>query len=78
MILFLINSYEGEKKLMNTNIDFSIAMNTINMKIAEFNMKILENDCKEYQEKLNKYLNIRKQLSEGNMLLVKKIIDGEI
>lgn len=63
---------------MNTNIDFSIAMNTINMKIAEFNMKILENDCKEYQEKLNKYLNIRKQLSEGNMLLVKKIIDGEI
>ena len=63
---------------MDTNVDLSIAIDILNKKIAEFNMKILENNIKENQEELDKYLNIKKEIYQGNMLWIKKVISGEI
>ena len=63
---------------MESSIDFSIAIDIINRKIAELNINMLSDNSKENQDKLNSYLNIRKEIYEGNMLLIKKVIDGEI
>ena len=63
---------------MSTNVDLSIAINILNKKIAEINMKILENNIEENQEELDKYLNIKKEIYQGNMLWIKKVINGEI
>lgn len=63
---------------MESSIDFSIAVDILNRKIAELNIEILSDNSKENQDKLNNYLNIKKEIYEGNMLLIKKIIDGEI
>ena len=63
---------------MESSIDFSIAIDILNRKIAELNIEILSDNSKENQDKLNNYLNIKKEIYEGNMLLIKKIIDGEI
>ena len=63
---------------MENSIDFSIAVDILNRKIAELNIEILSDNSKENQDKLNNYLNIKKEIYEGNMLLIKKIIDGEI
>lgn len=63
---------------MESSIDFSIAIDILNRKIAELNIEILSDNSKENQDKLNNYLNTKKEIYEGNMLLVKKVIDGEI
>ena len=63
---------------MENSIDFSIAVDILNRKIAELNIEILSDNSKENQDKLNNYLNTKKEIYEGNMLLVKKVIDGEI
>ena len=63
---------------MESSIDFSIAVDILNRKIAELNIEILSDNSKENQDKLNNYLNIKKEIYEGNMLVIKKIIDGEI
>ena len=63
---------------MSTNVDLSIAIDILNKKIAEINMKILENNIEENQEELDKYLNIKKEIYQGNMLWIKKVISGEI
>lgn len=63
---------------MESSIDFSIAIDILNRKIAELNIEILNDNSKENQDKLNNYLNTKKEIYEGNMLLVKKVIDGEI
>ena len=63
---------------MESSIDFSIAIDILNRKIAELNIDILSDNSKENQDELNNYLNIRKEIYEGNMLLIKKVIDGEI
>ena len=63
---------------MENSIDFSIAIDILNRKIAELNIEILNDNSKENQDKLNNYLNTKKEIYEGNMLLIKKIIDGEI
>ena len=62
---------------MDNNIDLSVAINLIDRKIASLNLKILENKTPELQNELEKYLKIKKEIYEGNMLLVRKIINGE-
>ena len=63
---------------MEDDVNLSIAIDALNRKIAELNLKILENQNDEDQENLNKYLNIRQEIYKGNTSLIQKVIDGEI
>lgn len=63
---------------MDHNTDFAIAVDFINSKIAELNIKISSNKTEELDEELNKWLGIQKQVYDGNKEMIKKLIDGEI
>lgn len=63
---------------MDDSVDLSVALNILNSKIADINIKILANSTQELQEELEKYLNIKKEIYNGNTLLVSKVINGEI
>ncbi len=62
---------------MDRNVDLSVAINIIDRKIAELNLKILKNNSQDLKDELDRFLNIRKQINEGNTLLVEKIINNE-
>ena len=63
---------------MNDNVDFAVAIDVVNRKIAELNIKISLNNNEELNEELDKYLKVKQEIFDGNSSLVKKIIDGEI
>lgn len=63
---------------MDNNIDFSVAIDSVNRKIAEINIKMLEKKTKELEEELNKYITIKKEIYKGNAELIKKVVDSEI
>lgn len=62
---------------MNDNPNLSIALNILERKIANLNMKIVECSTPELQKELDKYLNYRKELYKGNTLLIDEIVNGE-
>ena len=63
---------------MNSEINFSIAIDFINRKIAEINMKIVENNSEYLQKELDRYLKIKKEIYDGNVDLIEKIVKNEI
>jgi len=60
------------------NVDFTIAIDTVNRKISYINMKIIEDDSNELQEELDKWLNIKQEIYKGNIELIKKVVNSEI
>ena len=63
---------------MEKNIDFSVAINSINSKIAELNLKLIENRSKELEEELDKLLEIKEEIYKGNIELIQKVINNKI
>ena len=65
--------------MKNDNINLSIAVDSLNRKIAEINIKIVDGDTsEEVRLKLEEYLNAKEEILRGNTLLVDKVISGEI
>ena len=63
--------------LMDENGNYSVALNIVDMKIANLNMKILEKSTPELEKELDKYLKIKREIYKGNTLIMKQIIDGK-
>ena len=64
---------------MERSVDVSVALDTLNRAISELNIQITNGDTqKETQEKLDKFLKVRQEIFEGNMLLVDEIINGNL
>lgn len=63
---------------MDNNVDFAVAVDVLNRKIAELNIKISLNSTEELDKELNELLDIKTKIYDGDELLVKKIINGEI
>ena len=60
-------------------INLSVAIDKLNSRISEINIKIVNGDNSEKNKKeLEKYLNLKDELLNGNMLLIDKVINGEI
>lgn len=80
MIKFYKRYFTKENKNMkNDNINLSIAVDSLNRKIAEINIKIVDGDTsEEVRLKLEEYLNAKEEILRGNTLLVDKVISGEI
>ena len=65
--------------MKNDNINLSVAVDKLNSQIAEINIKIVNGDNSEKNKKeLEKYLKLKNEIFNGNMLLVDKVINGEI
>ena len=65
--------------MKDDSVNLSVAIDVINRKIAEINIKIInENDSEKNKKELEKYLKMREELFCGNVLLVDKIINSEI
>ncbi len=62
---------------MDENGNYSVALNIVDMKIANLNMKILEKSTPELEKELDKYLKIKKEIYKGNTLIMKQIINGK-
>lgn len=80
MIKFYKRYFIKENKNMkNDNINLSIAVDSLNRKIAEINIKIVDGDTsEEVRLKLEEYLNAKEEILRGNTLLIDKVISGEI
>ncbi|MBR2289100.1 MAG: hypothetical protein IJ867_00340 [Clostridia bacterium] len=63
---------------MDSNIDISVALESVNRKISEINLMILEKDTEELQEELAKFLRLRQEIYDGNEEVIRKILDNEI
>lgn len=62
--------------MLKDDINLSVAIDFLDRKIAKLNMEIVDNpENLELKENLNKYLNMRKEISKGNAELIKKIIN---
>lgn len=62
--------------MLKDDINLSVAIDFLDRKIAKLNMEIVDNpENLELKENLNKYLNMRKEISKGNAELIKKLID---
>lgn len=63
---------------MDDAVELSVALEILNRKIAELNMKIIDGDnSDETQKILDKCLDLKEEISGGNMSSVKDIIDGK-
>ena len=63
---------------MNNQIDLAVAIDAANRKIAELNIKIVENDNEDLQVELNKWLTIKEEIYNGNAEIIKRVVDSEI
>ena len=63
---------------MDSNSDLAVAIDAANRKIAELNVKIIKNNTDELQVELDKWLEIKKKIYDGNIELVKKVINNEV
>ena len=60
-------------------INLSVAIDKLNSRISEINIKIVNGDNSEKNKKeLEKYLNLKDEMLNGNMLLIDKVINGAI
>ena len=63
---------------MESGVDLSIAIEIIERKIANLNMKIVENNANSaLKEELDELLNMKKEIYKGNKLLINKIVNNE-
>ena len=63
---------------MESGVDLSIAIEIIERKIANLNMKIVENNASSaLKEELDELLNMKKEIYKGNKLLINKIVNNE-
>lgn len=64
---------------MDDSIDLAIALDSVNRKIAEINIKLAKSsESEEVEEELNKWLTIKEEIYKGNAELIKKVIENEI
>ena len=63
---------------MDSNSDLAVAIDAANRKIAELNVKIIKNNTDELQVELDKWLEIKRKIYDGNIELVKKVINNEV
>lgn len=61
---------------MNNNANLSIALNILERKIANLNIELIENPSEETKLELEKYLNQKKDLYNGNVSLIEKIVNN--
>ena len=59
---------------MESDIELSVALEIINRKIATLNIKMVNSPNREVQEELDKYLEMKKEINNGNLSLIKEII----
>lgn len=59
---------------MKSDIELSVALEIINRKIANLNIKMVNAPSKEVQEELDKYLEMKKEINNGNLSLIEEII----
>lgn len=59
---------------MKSDIELSVALEIINRKIAKLNIKMVNAPSKEVQEELDKYLEMKKEINNGNLSLIEEII----
>lgn len=62
---------------MGNNENLSIALNILERKIANLNMKILEKNTSELQKELDKYLKLKTELYKGNTSIIQQIVNKE-
>ena len=62
----------------SSNSDLAVAIDAANRKIAELNVKIIKNNTDELQVELDKWLEIKRKIYDGNIELVKKVINNEV
>jgi len=63
---------------MESDVDFTVALDCANRKIADLNMKILQNNAESLQNELNKWLQIKQEIYNGNTKIIKMVINNEI
>ena len=63
---------------MESDVDFTVALDSVNRKIADLNMKILQNNAEALQNELNKWLQIKQEIYNGNDKIIKMVINNEI
>ena len=63
---------------MDDNVDLAVAIDSVNRKIAEINMSILNNNSEELQNELNKWIKIRQEIYDGNAKLIRMVMNNEI
>jgi hypothetical protein len=62
---------------MDNDIELSVAINLIERKIANLNIKMVDNPSEETKKKLDKYLTLKKEIYSGNVSRIKEIINCE-
>jgi len=62
---------------MDNSVELSVAIDMLDRKIANLNIKLAKKSDKELEQKRNKYLIMRKEIYEGNTLLIDKIINNK-
>ena len=62
---------------MENNVDLPVALNILERKIANLTIKYSEEKDAEVEKELKKYLDIKKEIYKGNVLLIKKLINNE-
>ncbi|MBR1540328.1 MAG: hypothetical protein IJ629_04065 [Clostridia bacterium] len=63
---------------MDSSVDLSVAIDVANRKIAELNMKIVEENNEDLEAELNKWLTIKEEIYKGNAEIIKRVINNEI
>ncbi len=64
---------------MNDSVDLSVALDMLNRRITELNIKIVNGDTsEETKKKLNQILKLKQEIFGGNVLLIKEIINGKL
>ena len=64
--------------MIKDDVNLSVALNILDRKIANLNIQVVDNpDDIELKEKLTNLLNIKKEISKGNVELIKKVINSD-
>ena len=64
--------------MIKDDINLSVALNILDRKIANLNIQVVKNpENLELKNELNKFLNIKKEISKGNVELIKEVIDSD-
>lgn len=61
---------------MKSNIDLSVAIEIIEKKIADLNIKITKDYSSELEKELNVLLNVKKEIYKGNTQAIKKVLNS--
>lgn len=63
--------------MIKDDVDLSVAIDILDRKIANLNMAIVrEPDNLKFKEDLKVFLEMKKEVSKGNMQLIRKIINN--